>query len=381
MKLVINLLDTGWMKLLVQPGDGVTPLVKKINEAKTSVEILVFRFDRMEIEKALVNAVNRGVAVRALIAYTNRGGEKSLRALEMRLLGAGVTVARTADDLVRYHAKMIIIDGRELLLLAFNFTGLDMERSRSFGLLIDNAEIVQEAVNLFDADSKRLPYTPGIDTFVVSPANSRKQLSDFVAGAKKELLIYDPDVGDPAIIRLLQDRSKAGVEIKILGRVSRRSAKLEAHKLFMRLHTRAIVRDREDAFLGSQSLRTVELDARREVGLIFNEPKIVAKLVETFESDWSESLEAKEKEAEAEPETEDNAPSLNKVAKKVAKAVVDELPPVTPVVEVVVREMAGPKTDLAVNPVELEATVKDAVKHAVKEAVADAVEQATPEPK
>ena len=278
------------MKLLVQPGDGVTPLVKKINEAKTSVEILVFRFDRMEIEKALVNAVNRGVAVRALIAYTNRGGEKSLRALEMRLLGAGVTVARTADDLVRYHAKMIIIDGRELFLLGFNFTGLDMERSRSFGLLIDDAEIVQEAVNLFDADSKRLPYTPGIDTFVVSPANSRKQLSDFVAGAKKELLIYDPDVGDPAIIRILQDRSKAGVEIKILGRVSRRSAKLEAHKLFMRLHTRAIIRDREDAFLGSQSLRTVELDARREVGLIFNEPKIVAKLVETFESDWSESL-------------------------------------------------------------------------------------------
>ena len=57
-------------------------------------------------------------------------------------------------------------------------------------------------------------------------------------------------------------------------------------------------------------------------------------------------LEAKEKEADAEPETEDNAPSLNKVAKKVAKAVVDELPPVTPVVEVVVREMAGPKTDV-----------------------------------
>ena len=48
------------------------------------MEILIFRFDRVEIEKALVNAVARGVTVRALIAYTNRGGEKSLRALEMR---------------------------------------------------------------------------------------------------------------------------------------------------------------------------------------------------------------------------------------------------------------------------------------------------------
>ena len=93
------------MKLLVQPGDGVAPLVAGIDAARASVEILIFRFDRMEIEAALVNAVSRGVAVRALIAHTNRGGERSLRALELRLLGAGVTVARTADDLVRYHGR------------------------------------------------------------------------------------------------------------------------------------------------------------------------------------------------------------------------------------------------------------------------------------
>src|SRR5580693_9034911 len=113
------------MKLLIQPGEGVAPLIQGINEAQTSVEILIFRFDRMEIEAALVNAVSRGVSVRALIAYTNRGGEKGLRALEMRLLAAGVTVARTADDLVRYHGKMMIIDESELFLMAFNFTMLD----------------------------------------------------------------------------------------------------------------------------------------------------------------------------------------------------------------------------------------------------------------
>ena len=103
-------------------------------------------------------------------------------------------------------------------------------------------------------------------------ASSSRNLS---RARKSSLLIYDPEVADPAIIRLLQERSKAGVEIRILGRVSRKSAKLEVKKLFMRLHTRMIVRDGEDAFLGSQSLRTAELDARREVGLIFHEPKII----------------------------------------------------------------------------------------------------------
>ena len=102
------------MKLLVQPGDGVAPLVDAINGAKSRVEIAIFRFDRAEIEKALANAAARGVFVHALIAYTNRGGERNLRKLEMRLLEAGITVARTADDLIRYHDKFLIIDRREL---------------------------------------------------------------------------------------------------------------------------------------------------------------------------------------------------------------------------------------------------------------------------
>jgi len=41
------------VKLYVQPGDGVMPLVEAINNAKKSVEIVVFRFDRSEVEKAL----------------------------------------------------------------------------------------------------------------------------------------------------------------------------------------------------------------------------------------------------------------------------------------------------------------------------------------
>src|SRR5215813_6193394 len=90
-------------KLLVQPGDGVGPLLDGIQRAKKRIEIVIFRFDREEISKALESAVARGIRVQALIAYTNKGGNKDLRALELRLLMAGVTVTRTGDDLIRYH--------------------------------------------------------------------------------------------------------------------------------------------------------------------------------------------------------------------------------------------------------------------------------------
>ena len=77
------------MKLIVQPDAGVAPLVSAIKQAKKAVDVLIFRLDRQEIIQALEAAVARGVAVRALIAHTNRGGEKTLRKLELRLLESG----------------------------------------------------------------------------------------------------------------------------------------------------------------------------------------------------------------------------------------------------------------------------------------------------
>src|SRR6267143_3165241 len=89
------------LKLLIQPGDGVSRLLKGIKKAKKSVESIIFRFDQDEVERALVEAVGKGVFVHALIAFTNRGGEEHLRRLEMHLLAKGVSVDRNAGDLVR----------------------------------------------------------------------------------------------------------------------------------------------------------------------------------------------------------------------------------------------------------------------------------------
>ena len=360
------------MKLLVLPDDGLTPLLKGIDGARNSIDIMIFRFDRTEVEVALARAVTRGVAVRALVAHANKAGEDGLRQLEQRLLGAGVSVARTADDLVRYHGKLMIVDRHDLYLLAFNLTALDTERTRSFGIVTSNRTLVQEAIKLFEADSKRHPYTPGARTLVVSPVNARKRLTAFIRGAKSEILIYDPVVSDPAMIRVLEERSKAGVAVKIIGRLSHRSSKLEVHKLpRLRLHTRTIVRDGRQAFLGSQSLRAAELDTRREVGAIFSDRRTITKLTKVFQEDWQLAEKIRQEER-----LDEKAPA-EKVAKKLAKAVAKDLPPVAPVLEELIKQMGVEKTDVELVPGEVEASVKDAVKAAVKEVVREAVENAT----
>jgi phosphatidylserine/phosphatidylglycerophosphate/cardiolipin synthase-like enzyme len=231
--------------------------------------------------------VTRGVIVRALIAHTNRGGEKSLRKLELDLLEGGVTVSRTADDLVRYHGKMMIVDGRLLHLYGFNFTSLDITKSRSFGVITGNKRLVLEASRLFAADFDRQPYTARHDRLIVSPANSRERLLAFIKGARRQLLIYDPQVSDDVVLRAITERLKCGVDVRLIGKVEAKwNVKAEKYP-GRRLHVRAIVRDGRRAFVGSQSLRKLELDRRREIGIIVIDEKVVKQIQAVFEQDWS----------------------------------------------------------------------------------------------
>jgi len=356
------------MKLLIQPGDGVDRLVKGINKAKKSVELVIFRFDRPEIERALVDAVERGVFVHALIAFTNRGGEANLRKLEKHFLANGITVARTAGDLVRYHGKMIVVDRKELYLLAFNFTYLDIDHSRSFALITRNAKLVAEAVRLFEADTKRQVYSAGSDRFLVSPVNARTELTRFIKHAKKQLLIYDPKVSDPAMLRLLREHKGAGVEVRIIGTANRN--KIQACELkSMHLHTRTIIRDGQDAFIGSQSLRQLELDARREIGIIFRDSRVVRELSRTFEEDWSASGGDK---AEQQLQIDDLPPS--KAPKKIAKAVVKSIP-LSPLAKKVAKAISK-KADVKLNGKKAHETVEEVVRDAVEKAAREAAEEA-----
>ena len=284
------------MDLIIEPRDGLTPLVVAIKKATKQIDITIFRFDLKELQRALESAVTRGVKVHALIAHTSGEGVKRLRKLELEMLNAGVTVTRTDDDLLRYHYKMLLIDNDTLFTQAFNYTRLDIEKIRTMAVATKNKAIVSEAMKLFEADSTRQPYTANHDNFLVSPENARTRLSRFIKSAKKELLIYDMKVSDRQMIKLLQERVKAGVDVRIIGKVGKKGEGLTVEKMpGLRLHVRAILRDGQELFLGSMSLRAVELDKRREVGVIVKERRAAKQFREIFEEDWAKTDSAKTK--------------------------------------------------------------------------------------
>jgi phosphatidylserine/phosphatidylglycerophosphate/cardiolipin synthase-like enzyme len=280
------------MQVIIQPRDGIGPLLDGISQATTSIEIIIYRLDRLEVEQALVSAAARGVFVHALITYTNKEDLKEIKKLERRLTDRGVRVTRTAEDLVRYHSKMMIVDRRLLFLLTFNFSFLDIHHSRSFGVVTEEPALISEAVRLFEADANWQKHPPEIENFVVSPINAREKISEFILGAEKQLLIYDGKLSDAEIIRHLANRARAGVDIKVVGEMSKRAPGVKVRKMpLLRLHTQAIIRDRQQVFLGSQSLRKVELDGRREVGLITHDAGAVESFFVIFEMDWGDIIE------------------------------------------------------------------------------------------
>lgn len=353
------------MKLIIQPNDGAAPLISAMRKAKESIEVAVFRFDHRPIEAELHAAAARGVKVTVLIASVNRGGTENLRKLELRCLAAGLTVGRTNDDLVRYHDKFMIVDRRTLYVLSFNFTHLDIERSRSFGIETRNTQWLQEAVDLFEADRWRRRFVPRSDNFVVSPCNARKALGSFLRRARKEILIYDPEITDKEALGILRARTKAGVEIRVIGGIAADFDARARELSHLRLHTRTIIRDHRQAFIGSQSLHAPELDRRRELGLIIRDAKTVKKLAEIFESDWSKSKgRAKKQEPRGEERERDHVETLEK-----------ELDPLTATLKKTVKRVVLGAGEEALEEKEVKATVRKVVKKAVKEAIHEVMQE------
>ena len=162
-------------------------------------------------------------------------------------------------------------------------------KSRSFGIVTKDRKVVQEAMRLFEADVCRQEFEPSLEEgFVVSPENAREQLATFIKRAKKSLVDLRSEAGrsaddsSPAPARQSRrghPRDRQG------GQARRRHTRAETAR--GRLHVRAMVRDGDTAFVGSQSLRALELDMRREVGIIVRDPKVVKGIQDVFEQDWA----------------------------------------------------------------------------------------------
>jgi phosphatidylserine/phosphatidylglycerophosphate/cardiolipin synthase-like enzyme len=281
------------ISLIVQPGDSFFPVVSAIDKAETSINITVFRLDDPIIQEALYSAHRRGVRVRALVATSARGWEERNRQLLKAAKKVGLEIQEPAGDSKksRFHYKVMTVDGRQSLIFTFNPTRENLHYTRDFGVIAYSQQIAEELNRLFNADWNNSSFAPteGSNVFV-SPYNSRKKMMALLEGAKTSIHIWDAKLNDPAIVSLLRMKAASGVDVRVLGEdeaALKSSSKIGFREITrFKLHAKCVIVDQERAAIGSMNLRTECFDARREVGIVIDEPSAVKHLESVFKSDW-----------------------------------------------------------------------------------------------
>jgi phosphatidylserine/phosphatidylglycerophosphate/cardiolipin synthase-like enzyme len=295
------------LSLIVQPGDSFFPIVTAIDSATHSINMTIFRMDDPIVRAALSNAVGRGVSVRTLIASKSKGWIKRNRKLSTELSSMGIEVRSPSDangnELKRYHYKILTVDDTYSLILTFNPTQKNLHYARDYGLLIRDHDITTELNRLFDADWDSKEFAPVNTALVISPYDSRERLIELLGSGQRSIRIMDAKVHDPDVRALLLEKARAGCDVKIITRdaVFEDAAPNFRIRRFTKykLHAKCIVVDTVRFFIGSQNLRGVSIDRRREVGIIVEDEPISRKIERIFDEDWASAEEIADRQTES----------------------------------------------------------------------------------
>ncbi|MCM8613747.1 phospholipase D-like domain-containing protein [Accumulibacter sp.] len=281
------------ISLIVQPGDSFFPIVRAIDRAERSINLTVFRMDDPIIQRALIEARQRGVHIRVLISSSARGWEERNRRLLKDATEAGIDTREPAGDSrrARYHYKVMTVDETEAFVFTFNPTRDNLHYARDFGVEVYSPSIAAEINRLFDADWADQPFNPDQDSpLLVSPFNSRRKMETLLAGARSSIHIADAKLSDPAMLRLLMKKARSGIQVRVLGDETQRRAlppgvEFQAVPRY-RLHAKCSIVDGVTAVIGSMNLRTESLDRRRELSIMVDDAELLQGLNAVFAGDW-----------------------------------------------------------------------------------------------
>ena len=259
-------------KLVLEPAERKAALLGVIGAARRRLILSLFRCDDFSVLDALAAALERGCEVEAILTKRAKGGKKRLKKLWGALEEMGAVVTRSADPVVKYHAKYLVADDATAMITTLNPTRKCFTRTWDAVLLTRDPSVVKGLLTLFKADAAGVPLPsrrPLGRRLIVGPERSRDEIRALIAGAKHSIRILDHKLSDPDLVALLRERRNEGITVSVLGK----------HPMGgLTPHGKMMIIDETRAVLGSTALSTLSLDFRREVSVVIHEPALVKQL-------------------------------------------------------------------------------------------------------
>ncbi|WP_293180573.1 phospholipase D-like domain-containing protein, partial [Oceanithermus sp.] len=312
---LLPVLAAGNVRLLVQPDDGVRPLIDLIDGAESSIRIKMYLWtpSRMDVVEALGRAVERGVNVRVLLEREPAGGRPSMEVISaLRDRGVELRLSKPFR-FVFVHEKSMVVDDRIAWFGSGNLTGSTFKANREYMIVTDRPDWVAEIARVFDADWRgeridlsraRLVWSPDRVMRGVREGNAREKVLDLIRGARSTLFLEQAGMVDEEVIAALEDAVQRGVNVRLVGSPADpkentyfvpgaerlREAGVQVRYLpSPYVHAKVIVADGNTALVGSINMSQTSMNANRELGAILtaaDEPEAFFQLLRTMEADW-----------------------------------------------------------------------------------------------
>ena len=280
--------------LIIEPEDGRAPILSAITHAKHSIYLAMYGFTDKILFNALLWQKQQGREVKILLEdqpyrFSNEN-DKIITSLNAN----HINWKSKAPHFYLIHQKTLIIDHTLAIVMSFNFTQSTFQRTRNFGLIIEDPILVRDIEAVFLADWEHTTTPHHASSLIYSPEDSRAKLLAAIHQAKHTIEIYAQSISDYEMIRALTEAAHQGVAITLLtsshipAKKARPLKKAGIKIVYQRrlyIHAKAWIVDNETAIIGSTNLTRSSLDANRELSVMTQDPAVIAALRGAFEDD------------------------------------------------------------------------------------------------
>jgi cardiolipin synthase len=302
------------------------------------------------VVQAIINKAESGVIVRVIVDQYQYGtGSNSLEIQQtvdaLRNAGAIVNLSSTAFCVT--HQKTFVIDGPTTadpglagtaIIMSFNLMPGYFGGTRDYAVISNDPGVVQEVSRVFDSDftlvnppsgcsyayspAATFPPPSASDTPSVSegdllwsPVNSKPELLQLIGSVEQSLVLTTEELEDTDMVcqikAVAESPGRPSVRILLSGDTGSNASAVKTllglglSNLSIRImpgqptppattpqtplymHGKQVIADGVAAFVGSENLTNTSLIQNRELGTLFTDPGMIARLQSVFESDFT----------------------------------------------------------------------------------------------
>lgn len=294
--------------LIVQPDDGVAPVIELISRARRSLFLKQFTFTEPRILQAVIERHRAGVDVRVMLNPKRSSGSRANDETFAHLEKAGVAVRWASPHFAVTHEKSIVVDDEVALIATFNLCEKYFTATRDYGVIIEEPGQVAQVVEGFHADWEQRHWSPAPDSGLLwSNHNSRELMVEFIDRAEETLDVQHPKFVDATITERIAAAARRGVEVRVLCGGKHGISEWDILDTFsslrllhylgvkvhkqknLRLHAKLLLADGRHALVGSMNIDRSAFDLRRELGATITDRRVIDQLAVVFEDDWDHS--------------------------------------------------------------------------------------------